>query len=75
MKSQRSAIVASAAIARGRSRNSAAISAGGFRWRSLLTHNARPASSSVVPSRIQVITSSSARSIMSPARQADVRVP
>src|SRR5213594_3223465 len=48
-------------IASGESWKSTAISAGDFRWRSAFWRSRRPASSSVVPSRMQVRTSSSAR--------------
>src|SRR5207247_2393326 len=48
-------------MASGMSRNSAAISAGGFRCRSTLARSRRPAWSSVVPRRMQVRTSRSGR--------------
>src|SRR5437667_137957 len=48
-------------MASGMSRNSAAIAAGGFRWRSTLASSRRPAWSRVVPRRMQVRTSRSGR--------------
>src|SRR6266704_1064769 len=48
-------------MASGMSRNSAAIAAGGFRWRSTLASSRRPAWSRVVPRRMQVRTSRSER--------------
>src|SRR2546428_492038 len=48
-------------MASGMSRKSAAISAGGFRWRSTLASSRRPAWSRVVPRRMQGRTSRSGR--------------
>ena len=61
MNSHCSAMRRVLAMASGRSRNSAAISAGDLRWRSAFCSSRRPAASSVVLSRMQVSTSSSGR--------------